>query len=67
MEEILLKEEKESMDVKKKRMTAMELLASVQPLLFFQSDKESLLFIDNILKSAPSGSVIWQRMAVSMS
>ncbi|XP_043684626.1 uncharacterized protein LOC122636962 [Vespula pensylvanica] len=66
LEEILLKEEKESMDVKKKRMAAMELLASVQPLLFFQSDKESLLFIDNILKSAPSGSVIWQRMALAV-
>lgn len=47
-------------------MTAMELLASVQPLLFFQTDKESPIFIDNILKSAPSGSVIWQRMAVSI-
>lgn len=66
MEEILLKEEKETTEVIKKRMTAMELLASVQPLLFFHTDKESPLFIDNILKSAPSGSVIWQCMAVSI-
>ncbi|XP_043506242.1 uncharacterized protein LOC122526773 isoform X2 [Polistes fuscatus] len=64
LEDILLKDEKEDNEVIKKRTMARELLASVQPLLFFQSDKDSPLFIDNILKSAPPGSVIWQCVAL---
>lgn len=66
LEDILLKEEKENMDVNKKKMTAMELLASVQPLIFFHSDRESPLYIENILKFAPQSSVIWQCMILTI-
>lgn len=47
---------------------AIELLASVQPLIFFQREAEHILSIQNILEYyALPGSDIWQRVAVSIS
>lgn len=66
LEDMLLKEEKENTNVNKRRMTAMELLASIQPLIFFQSDKELPIFIENILKFATPGSVIWECIALAV-
>jgi len=64
LENVLLKSETESIDLYKKRIMTVELLASIQPLIFFQH--ETTLSIQNILYYyASSGSVIWQRMAVS--
>lgn len=46
---------------------AVELLASIQPLIFFQHEAEHMLSIQNILYYyASPGSVIWQRIAVSI-
>lgn len=60
-----LKEEKENTDGRKKRMMAMELLASIQPLIFFQHEPESPLSIENVLRFAPFGSALWEKIAVS--
>jgi len=62
-----LKKEAESIDLYKKRIMAVELLASIQPLIFFQHEAEHMLSIQNILYYyASPGSVIWQRIAVSI-
>lgn len=66
LENVLLKSETESIDLYKKRIMAVELLASIQPLVFFQHEASHTLSIQNILYYyASSGSVIWQRMALS--
>lgn len=65
LENVLLTDEKQSPEINKKRMTAMELLAAVQPLTFFHSDPESPLSLENILRYAPAGSTLWERIAVS--
>lgn len=62
---MLLKEEKESINGEKKKTMAMELLASIQPLIFFQHGTDSSLSIENVLKYAPPGSALWQKIAVS--
>lgn len=64
LENVLLKEEKESPQINKKRMTAMELLAGVQPLVFFNREPHSHLSLENILPAAPVGSTLWERIAV---
>lgn len=57
----------ESITIYKKRIMAIELLASVQPLIFFQHEAEHILSIQNILEYyALPGSAIWQRVAVSI-
>lgn len=63
---MLLKSETESIDLYKKRIMAVELLASIQPLIFFQYETAHTLSIQNVLYYyASSGSIIWQRIAVS--
>ncbi|KAG7207442.1 hypothetical protein KM043_009084 [Ampulex compressa] len=66
LQEILLKDEKENIDHNKKKTMAMELLASVQPLVFFQQESSSFLSIGNILHYAPPGSALWQRIAFAV-
>ncbi|XP_076243493.1 uncharacterized protein LOC143184856 [Calliopsis andreniformis] len=66
LESVLLKEEKENIDGNKKRIMAMELLASIQPLIFFQHGPESPLSVENVLKFAPPGSALWQRIALAV-
>ncbi|XP_043268493.1 uncharacterized protein [Venturia canescens] len=66
LENVLLKEEKESPQINKKRMTAMELLAGVQPLIFYNREPQSLLSLENILRVAPVGSTLWERIAISV-
>lgn len=66
MENVLLKDEKESVELNKKRVMAVELLASIQPLRFFQRKTEHVLSVQNILYLyASPGSSIWQLIAVS--
>lgn len=66
LENVLLNSETESMDLYKKRIMAVELLASIQPLIFFQHEASHKLSIQNVLYFyASCGSIIWQRMAVS--
>ncbi|XP_020282901.1 uncharacterized protein LOC109854334 [Pseudomyrmex gracilis] len=57
----------ESINIYKKRIMAIELLASVQPLIFFQREAEHILSIQNILEYyALPGSDIWQRVALTV-
>ncbi|KAK0080750.1 hypothetical protein PV325_013377 [Microctonus aethiopoides] len=66
LKDVLLKDENDnSVAIKKKRMTAMELLAGVQPLVYFQEKSASPLSLENILPAAKSGSTFWQQIAVS--
>lgn len=65
LENVLLKEEKASIDGDKKTIMAMELLASVQPLILFQQELESPLSVHYFLKFALPGSFLWQKIAVS--
>lgn len=65
LESVLLKEEKENIDGSKKKLMVMELLASIQPLIFFQHGPESPLSVENVLKFAPPGSALWQKIIVS--
>lgn len=43
----------------------MELIAGVQPLLFFQQESNSPLSLEKVLQFALPGSVLWLRIAVS--
>ncbi|KAK0178815.1 hypothetical protein PV327_007663 [Microctonus hyperodae] len=67
LKDVLLKDEKDnSVAIKKKRMTAMELLAGVQPLVYFQEKPGTPLSLANILPSAKSGSTFWQQIALAI-
>lgn len=67
LEDVFLKDEKENIDSHKKRIMAVELLACIQPLIFFQYDSTHVLSIQNVLYCyALPGSAIWQRIAVSI-
>ncbi|XP_028049684.1 uncharacterized protein LOC105838498 [Monomorium pharaonis] len=67
LQNVLLKSETESMDLYKKRIMAVELLASIQPLIFFQHEASHTLSIQNVLYYyASCGSIIWQRMALAV-
>lgn len=66
LEGVLDKEEKlENPAINKRKLTAMELLAEIQPLIFFQKEPESLLSLKNIFNSAQQGTALWQQIAVS--
>lgn len=68
LQSVLLKNEIDSVDHYKKRIMAVELLASLQPLIFFQHEAEHTLSIQNTLYYyASSGSIIWEQIAVSTS
>ena len=64
LEGILLQEMKDGTEIKK-RLMAMELIAGVQPLVFFQQENNSPLSLEQILEFASPGSVLWHRIAVS--
>ncbi|EFN75287.1 hypothetical protein EAI_03110 [Harpegnathos saltator] len=67
MESVLLKDEKESVEFNKKRIMAVEMLASIQPLRFFQRKSEHVLSVQNILNLyASPGSPIWQLIALAI-
>lgn len=67
LQSVLLKNEVETLDHYKKRKLAVELLASLQPLIFFQHEAEHILSIQNILYYyASSGSIIWQQIALAV-
>jgi len=67
LENVLFESERKNTDLYKKRIVVVELLVSIQPLIFFQHESEHVLSIQNILNYyALSGSVIWQRIAVSI-
>ncbi|XP_024882287.1 uncharacterized protein LOC112461317 [Temnothorax curvispinosus] len=67
LENVLLKSETESIDLYKKRIMSVELLASIQPFIFFQHEPAHTLSIQNILYYyASSGSIIWQRIALTV-
>ncbi|XP_033342571.2 uncharacterized protein LOC117229842 [Megalopta genalis] len=66
IESVLLKEEKENIDGEKTKTMAMELLASIQPLIFFQHEADSPLSAENVLKYASPGSALWQRIALAI-
>ena len=65
LEKILLQEVNDSFESRKKRLMAMELIAGVQPLLFFQQESNSPLSLEKVLQFATPGSVLWLRFAVS--
>ncbi|KAH0569071.1 uncharacterized protein LOC123273216 [Cotesia glomerata] len=64
LENVLSQDHKPSNTINKKRITAMELLVGIQPLVFFQST--SSLSLDNLLKEAPEGSSLWHQVALSV-
>ncbi|CAK9799283.1 hypothetical protein ANTQUA_LOCUS1949 [Anthophora quadrimaculata] len=66
LENVLLKEDKGIVDGSKKKIMAMELLASIQPLIFFQHEMDSPLSVHTVLKFAPSGSTLWQKIALAI-
>ncbi|KAL6431131.1 hypothetical protein ACFW04_007099 [Cataglyphis niger] len=67
LQNVLLKNEIDSVDHYKKRIMAVELLASLQPLIFFQHEAEHTLSIQNILYYyASSGSIIWEQIALAV-
>lgn len=55
----------ENLNNDKRKLRAIELLAEVQPLLFYQKKSESLLSFINILNNAQQGTKLWQQIAVS--
>lgn len=66
LETILLKEETEKFHNDVKREMAMEILAGVQPLHLFQVDDHSSKSLSNVLEYASPGTVLWQRLALSI-
>lgn len=67
LENVLFKSEVKNVDLYKKRIAVVELLASIQPLIFFQYESEHVISMRNILNYyALPGSVIWQQIAVGM-
>ncbi|EZA62355.1 hypothetical protein X777_03389 [Ooceraea biroi] len=67
LENVFFKSETKNVDLYKKRTVVVELLASIQPLVFFQYETEHSLCIQNILNYyASPGSVIWQRIALTV-
>ncbi|XP_015605386.1 uncharacterized protein LOC107272600 isoform X2 [Cephus cinctus] len=66
LENALVKKENENSEYVKNRITAMELLAGVQPLTFFQSPSHSVCSPENILLATTRGSTLWQRIAFSV-
>ncbi|KAF7990385.1 hypothetical protein HCN44_000190 [Aphidius gifuensis] len=50
----------------KRKLRAIELLAEVQPLLFYQKKPDSLLSFNNILNNAQQGTKLWQQIANSV-
>ncbi|XP_032665126.1 uncharacterized protein LOC116841387 [Odontomachus brunneus] len=67
MESAFLKDEKESVEINKKRIMAVELLASIQPLRFFHHKTEHVLSVQNILYLyASPGSFIWHQIALTI-
>ncbi|XP_006614396.1 uncharacterized protein LOC102674875 [Apis dorsata] len=66
LENVLLKEDKENIDDNKKRILAMELLASIQPLILFQQELQSPLSVHSVLKYALSSSILWQKIALTI-
>ncbi|KAG8037467.1 hypothetical protein G9C98_005677 [Cotesia typhae] len=64
LENVLSQDHKPSNTINKKRITAMELLMGIQPLVFFQST--SSLSLDNLLKEAPAGFQLWHQIALSV-
>lgn len=62
---MLLKEDKENIDGSKKKIIAMELLASIQPLILFQQELQSPFSVHSVLKYALPSSILWQKIAVS--
>lgn len=65
LETMFIKEEKKNSECNKKKAMAMELIASIQPLMFFQLEIESPLCVQTILRFAQPGSAVWQKIAVS--
>ncbi|XP_015438849.1 PREDICTED: uncharacterized protein LOC107193847 [Dufourea novaeangliae] len=66
LENVLLKQETESIVSEKKKTMAMELLASIQPLVFFQHEGMPAVSVENVLKDAPAGSALWHRIALAV-
>lgn len=66
LEGVMLKNEQESIAINKKRTTALELLAGVQPLVFFRQEPGATLSLENVLKFAVPGSALWEQIAVSL-
>lgn len=62
---MLRQEVKDSFESRRKKLMAMELIAGVQPLLFFQQENNSPLSLENVLSFATPASVLWLRLAVS--
>lgn len=62
---MLRQEVKDSFESRRKKLMAMELIAGVQPLLFFQQENNSPLSLENVLLFATPASVLWLRIAVS--
>ncbi|XP_066585279.1 uncharacterized protein [Prorops nasuta] len=67
LENVLLMDEKNSFDANRRKTTSMELLASVQPLIFLNQEPNSPASLGNVLKSAPHGSVLWSRLLLAIS
>ncbi|XP_012282456.1 uncharacterized protein LOC105700835 [Orussus abietinus] len=65
LEHAILREEKENSETLKRKMTAMELLVGVQPLIYYQQDSASSLSLQNILPAAVPGSVLWHDFGLS--
>ncbi|XP_033197912.1 uncharacterized protein LOC117160921 [Bombus vancouverensis nearcticus] len=66
LENVLLKEEKVDINGNKKHILVMELLASIQPLMLFQQEIGSPLSVHTVLKFALPGSILWQKIALSI-
>lgn len=66
LEGMLCQEVKDSFESRRKKLMAMELIAGVQPLLFFQHENNSPLSLENVLNFAAPGSVLWLRIAIAV-
>ncbi|XP_008558545.1 uncharacterized protein LOC103579031 [Microplitis demolitor] len=65
LENVLSQDDKPGSTINKKKITALELLVGIQPLVFFQPS-DPLLSLDNLLNEAPSGSKLWHQVALSV-
>ncbi|XP_046620346.1 uncharacterized protein LOC124305226 [Neodiprion virginianus] len=66
LETILLREDNEKLKPDVKKEMAMEIMAGVQPLYFFQPDNNVPGFYKNVLEYALPGTSLWHRLALTI-
>lgn len=66
LKQVILKGEEQNADINNRRILAMELLVTVEPLILFQQEPESPLSVHAVFKFAPPGSTLWQKIALAI-